>query len=178
MRSHPVSHLVGRRDFLQVGALGAFGLTLPQLLAARAVSAENRLPLSSFGKAKSCIFIFQIGGPPHQDTFDMKPSAPSEIRSAYRPIASSLSGFSVCEHMPKLAQQAHHLAVLRGVHHDDVDHNSAGYIALTGDKHLPAVFSLSGRGPRPDDRPQFGAVATKLRGTQVPWVALPFVSAA
>jgi hypothetical protein len=170
-------HLLGRRDVLQLGALGACGLSLPGLLRARAGTptspggAATRRP----GRAKSCIILFQQGGPSHHDTFDMKPDAPAEVRGEFKPIATSLPGYRVCEHMPLIARQAHRLAVVRGVHHDDPQHNNAGYATLTGTKPalLPnTVEALAG--PRPDDHPPFGAVLTRLRPSPAPWVSLPY----
>ena len=78
-----------RRDFLKLGSAGLAGLTLPNLLRAEA---ENRRP----ARAKNVIFIWQQGGPPHQDTWDMKPDAPSDMRGEFSPIASSLPGYRVC----------------------------------------------------------------------------------
>src|SRR5262249_14268759 len=106
----------------------------------------------SFGKAKACILLFHFGGPAQQDTFDMKPNAPAQIRGEFRPIATSVPGYSVCEHLPAVAQQAHRLAVVRSVHHDDPQHNNAGYRVLTGARPplLPnTVEALAA--PRPDD---------------------------
>ena len=70
-----------RREFLQVGALGAAGLSLPQLLAAKEAGAvrpghDNR----------ACILIFNLGAPSHVDLWDMKPDAPREIRGPFKPI--------------------------------------------------------------------------------------------
>ncbi|MDA0814504.1 MAG: DUF1501 domain-containing protein, partial [Verrucomicrobia bacterium] len=70
-----------RRDFLQVGALSAIGLSLPQMLAAESAG------LTKPGNDKrSCIMIFNLGGPSHIDLWDMKPDAPSEIRGPFNPI--------------------------------------------------------------------------------------------
>src|SRR6478735_9662241 len=90
-----------RREFLKVGALGfGVGLTLPQLLAARAATGGR-------GADKSCIFIVQQGGCSHIDTWDMKPGAPLEFRGPLRPIATSVAGTLICELMPRLARLAH-----------------------------------------------------------------------
>lgn len=168
---------ISRRDILQVGALGACGLSLTGLLQARNPGAAA--PAASAnrqrGKAKSCIIIFQQGGPSHHDTFDMKPEAPAEIRGEFKSIATSLSGYRVCEHLPLTARQAHRLALVRSVHHEDPQHNNAGYAALTGTKPalLPnTVEALAA--PRPDNHPPFGAVVTRLRESTAPWVSLPY----
>src|SRR5947208_12581149 len=96
-----------RRDWLHVGGLGLLGLTMP------AVRAQAAPPPR--GKAKACIVLFLVGGPPQHETWDPKPSAPPEVRGPYRPIATSVPGLQVCELMPRTARLAHHLAVLRAV---------------------------------------------------------------
>src|SRR5262245_15020349 len=169
--------LLSRRDVLQLGALGACGLSLPTLLQARAATtATSSNPASRRpGRARSCIILFQQGGPSHHDTFDMKPEAPAEIRGEFQPIATSVPGYRVCEHLPLTARQAHRLAVVRSVHHDDPQHNNAGYATLTGTKPalLPnTVEALAG--PRPDHHPPFGAVLSRLRQSPAPWVSLPY----
>ena len=89
----------GRRDFLQIGALGAFGLGLPKLL-----QAQSQTPASgSFGRAKRCILLFMHGGPPQHDTWDPKPDAPLEIRGELKPIQTSAPGIWFSERFPKVA---------------------------------------------------------------------------
>src|SRR5258705_13627761 len=84
---------LSRRQILQVGALGTLGLSLPA-----ALRAEGQSGLKP--RAKSVIFLHQSGGPAHQDTFDMKPDAPAELRGDLKPIPSSLPGQRVCELLP------------------------------------------------------------------------------
>src|SRR6266508_4256242 len=91
---------VSRRTFLCAGSLGAVGLSLPQLLHAKTPSAS---PLPGFGRAKRCILLFLTGGPPQLDTFDLKPTAPAEIRGELRPIATNVPGIQIGELCPKLA---------------------------------------------------------------------------
>ena len=59
----------------------------------------------------------------------MKPQAPAEYRGEFKPIASTLTGVPLCEHLPLLSQQMHHLALIRSVHHTIVDHNARAYYA-------------------------------------------------
>jgi hypothetical protein len=157
-----------------MGALGVCGLSLPGFLEARSTPQTAAVSCRP-GRAKSCVIIFQQGGPSHHDTFDMKPDAPAEIRGEFRPIATRLTGYHVCEHMPMIAGQAHRLAVVRSVHHDDPQHNNAGYASLTGTRPvlLPNTVEALAR-PRPDDHPPFGAVLSRLRPGPAPWVALPY----
>jgi hypothetical protein len=107
--------------------------------------------------------------------YDMKPDAPVEIRGEFRPVATSLPGYRVCEHMPLTARQAHRFTVVRSVHHKDPQHNNAGYAALTGTRPalLPNTVEDLAR-PRPDDHPPMGAVLTRLRPGPAPWVSLPY----
>jgi hypothetical protein len=167
---------ISRRDILQLGALGVCGLTLPGLLEARGAPVTPVVAASGRpGLAKSCIILFQQGGPSHHDTFDMKPEAPAEIRGEFQPTATRLPGYRVCEHMPLIARQAHRFAVVRSVHHNDPQHNNAGYATLTGTRPvlLPNTVEALAR-PRPDDHPPFGAVLSRLRSAPAPWVALPY----
>src|SRR5437870_4670611 len=87
-----------RRELLQVGGAGLFGLTLPKVLAAETARASRP------ARAKSVVFVFLFGGPSQLETFDLKPEAPSGIRGPYRPIASRTSGLLMSERLPRLAQ--------------------------------------------------------------------------
>src|SRR5262245_1494806 len=90
-----------RREFLRAGSVPLFGLSLPQLLRARGAT----IPAPgqpSFGRAKACIVLFMWGGPAHQDTWDLKPRAPVEYRGSFQPIATTVPGLQVCEHLPRL----------------------------------------------------------------------------
>src|SRR5436190_9336210 len=75
---------LSRRRLLQLGSLGALGLGLPQLLAARA-AAEPARYATGFGRARSCILLFMWGGPSQLETWDLKPNAPAEVRGEFRP---------------------------------------------------------------------------------------------
>src|SRR3954468_18680956 len=97
-----------RREVLRAGALGACGLTLPQLLAAEKSGGEA-------AKADACIVIYLNGGPSHHDMWDMKPEAPAEIRGEFSPIASSLPGVPLCERLPRLATLIHHATLVRSM---------------------------------------------------------------
>jgi hypothetical protein len=164
---------ITRRKVVQIGALGSCGLSLPAFWERRARSGEPEGTRA--GRAKSCIVIFQQGGPSHHDTFDMKPEAPAEIRGEFQPVATSVAGYRVCELMPLTAAQAHRYCVVHAVNHDDTQHNNAGYQTLTGTKPalLPnTVEALAG--PRPDNHPPFGAVLARLKDYPTPWVSLPY----
>ncbi|MEC8556005.1 MAG: DUF1501 domain-containing protein [Planctomycetota bacterium] len=111
---------------LRIGGAGVLGLTMPKLMQA-AESGTSFKP-----RAKSVIFLFQWGGPSQLDTFDMKPDAPSTIRSPYRAISSSADGIQVCELLPEMAKRMHHVSLIRTMTHTMKNHASAGYYALSG----------------------------------------------
>lgn len=143
-----------RRQWLRVGALGVGGLTLPELLQAREAGKRT------FGRAKSCILCFLFGAPAHQDIWDLKPEAPAQYRGEFKPIASSVPGLFLGEHIPRVAQTAHRFALLRSVAHPDNTHTVAMHYMLTGRRH-----ARPNTNPRnqPDDFPCFGAVFQYLR---------------
>ena len=126
------SHGFSRRDVLRIGTVGTSILTLPQLL--RAEREPSRKP----AKAKNVIFIWQQGGPPHQDMWDMKPESPDEVRGEFKPINTDLPGYQVCELMPLLAQRIQKLTVLRSVNHHIPDHNPASMFML-GSGNAPST---------------------------------------
>ena len=92
---------------LQVGGLGLMGVSLPRLLAAAAQSPDGGL----LPKADACVILFLDGGPSHLDMWDMKPDAPDGIRGEFRPIATSLPGYQMSEHLPRLAR-AHRATIV------------------------------------------------------------------
>ncbi len=155
---------VSRREFLRVGGLGFTGLLWSDWLRARAAAAERRPAASgSFGKAKSCILIFNYGGPSHLDTFDLKPEAPPEIRGEFQPAATRVPGIAITEHLPRLARAANHYAILRSVNHIDNDHAVGTYLSLTGYPH-PRSRPLGVEPPAtPLDMPSLGSIVSKLR---------------
>src|SRR5437899_2022071 len=135
---------VTRREFLRAGALSLFGLGLPQMLQARTTP----------GRAKACIVLFMWGGPAQQDTWDLKPDAPQQYRGEFKPIPTTVPGLNVCEHLPLLANRAHHLCIIRSMTHTDVNHTTATHHLLTGRPAPP--------GPLSDDWPNYGAVLARL----------------
>ena len=109
--------LPSRRDWLRIGipaTLGCAGL------GRAAVPSASTLP--GFGRAKSVLVVFTSGGQSQLDTWDPKPVAPAEVRGAFGTIPTSVPGFRVCEHMPRLAKLLHRVTVVRSMTHDDLDH--------------------------------------------------------
>src|SRR5881628_3403532 len=99
---------LSRRNFLKIGGLAMGGLALPQILQAEAQMGIRR-------SHKSVIMIFLPGGPSHQDMFDLKMDAPSEIRGEFTPINTNVPGLQICEHMPQLARCMDKVAVIRSM---------------------------------------------------------------
>src|SRR5262245_59178746 len=126
---------LSRRDLLQAGGLGMFGLSLPALLRGRAAAATGDPRHPTFGKAKSCMIVFLNGGCSHHDTYDMKPAAPAEIRGEFQPIATNLPGLDICEHLPHVARQMDKVLLCRSVTHRDNNHPSACYWMFTGHEY-------------------------------------------
>src|SRR5262249_18074307 len=112
-------HLLPRRAFLRLGALG--GLALPDLLRA---AAEPGVRRGTFGKARRARLLSLPGGPPQHDTWDMKPAAPERIRGELKPIATRVPGVQISELFPRLARQTHRLCIVRSVTHIDRVHTS------------------------------------------------------
>jgi hypothetical protein len=151
-----------RRELLRVGSAGLLGLSLPDLLAASEVGRKTTAISEGIQpRAKNLILMFLEGGPAHQDTWDMKPDAPEQIRGEFRPIATSLPGQLFCEHLPRLARVAHHFCYLRSVHHSINDHNAGAYQTLSG-RHPVENGRLVTR-PGPTDFPAIGSVLALLR---------------
>lgn len=112
---------VTRRDLLAAGGLGLLGVGMPSLVpnvaAAKSVEPQPSRALPGFGSAKNVILLYLFGGPSHLEIMDMKPHAAAEVRGEMRPIASSLEGLEVCEHLPHLAQVMDRATVVRSLTH-------------------------------------------------------------
>jgi hypothetical protein len=131
---------VARRDFLRIGMLGLGSLSLPQLLDAQ-----------TKGTGKSFIFVWLGGGPPQMDTYDMKPDAPLDIRGEFKPISTNVPGIQMCELLPRTAQQADKLCILRSVTSVDLgSHERSSRYLQTGVLPVPNM-----------DFASFGSVYTK-----------------
>ena len=160
---------LSRRHLLKVGGLGLLGLTMPRILRG------ETLRVGPPAKAKSVIFLFQFGGPSHIDMFDMKPDRPEGIRGPHKPIASSLPGLLVNEHLPRWAKVMDKMTVIRSMHHTMKNHNSAAYYALTG--HAPPQDDIRLRDSI-DLFPAYGSVVDRLapvRGEMPTSIAYPHV---
>jgi len=154
------SHLK-RREFLQVGALSALGLSLPQYLAAK-----ERGAVKAGHDERACILLFNLGGPSQLDLWDMKPDAPSEVRGPFRPISTKSPEIQVSEVLPLHAKIADQFSLVRSCHHDGAAVHDAGWqIMQTGRRFTGGVQT-----------PHMGAVASHLlgrKGDLPPFVVLP-----
>ena len=119
---------LSRRDWLRLSACGAFGVSmsrwLPALAEEVAASKERR---------RSCILLWMSGGPSQMDTFDLKPG--HENGGPYKAIETSVPGIQISEHLPKLAKQMEHCAIIRSMTSKEGDHTRATYLLRTG--YLP-----------------------------------------
>jgi len=151
---------VSRRDFMKIGGLGLGGLSLAGLLQAEAAAGVKN-------SKKAVIMIYLVGGPPHQDLFDLKPDAPAEIAGPHKPIATNVPGLEICELLPQLAQRMDKLAIIRSIIDAQSGHDAIQcYTGRDSRRNAPA-----------GGWPQFGSIVGKLQGQAQAGVP-PFVSLA
>src|SRR5437667_7419422 len=138
---------IRRRDFLRIGSLAFGGLTLRELLAAEARAGTTN-------SHKAVIMIYLVGGPPHQDMWDLKPDAPSEIAGPMRPTATNVPGIEICDLFGQLARRADRFTLIRSIADSQADHDA--YQCYTG--HRPGKTAPGGGWP------QFGSIVAKVQG--------------
>jgi hypothetical protein len=170
-------HRLARRRFLQAGTCALFAGASPARVA-RGFSPASDEGTQSFGRAKRCILVYLLGGPPQIDMWDMKPDAPAEIRGPFRSIESSVPGMRFCEHLPRLAARAGDLAILRSVTFPNNDHPFMIYHTLTGRESRVPLGANTVLPPSRSDDPHMGSVVARFkhRAASVPgYVAIPEV---
>jgi hypothetical protein len=156
-----------RREFLQVGTLGLFGLTLTDVLRARATAAETGKAI----KDTSVILLFLDGGASQFETFDPKMDVPKEYRSLFGVTKTKLPGVLFDSHFPKMGQLADRMAVLRTLTHADGDHGGATHWMKTGHPWPPSAL---GKAPViPQQNPSIGSIAARARGAIHPDTGVP-----
>jgi len=159
---------LSRRAALSIGGAGGMSLAAfgSAAISGSARAAQPNSPLAdagaSFGRAKSVILFFLLGGPSQHDTWDPKPDAPAEVRGEFKPIASALPGLSVGELMPRTAKLTDRLAVIRSMVTSDNSHSSSGYQMLTGVPHVPLGVENATK-KAPNFAPCVGAIVKSLR---------------
>ncbi len=152
---------ITRRDFMQVGSLGAIGLSLPQYLAAKEAGA-----IKDGHDDRACIMVFNLGAPSHVDLFDMKPQAAAEIRGPFQPIDTTAQGIQLSELLPKHAAVANHIGFVRSCHHTGAAVHDAGWQMMQTGRQFQGGINT----------PHAGAVTSYLRGRKTdlpPFVVLP-----
>src|SRR6516164_7117016 len=141
-----------RRQLLQAGGLTALNLATPGLVAARVDAGKE----SRGAAERSCIFVLLCGGPSHLDTWDLKPSAPEDIRGPYKPAATSVPGMRISELHTNLSKLTQHFSLIRSMTH-------VGNIS----NHFDAMHHLlSGQAGAPLDSPYMGSILAKVRPSQ------------
>ena len=145
-----------RREFLRVGALTGLGLSLPQLLAAKAAAAARPT------KDVSCILVWTMGGTSHHDTLDPKPDASSSVRGEFGTIPTTVPGVRFAEVAPRLARSLNQYGLLRSLNPRNGSHGAADFIMMSG--HRFSVTTIY---------PCYGSVVSQYQGfkTRMP----PFV---
>jgi Protein of unknown function (DUF1501) len=136
-----------RRDFLKLGTAGLLGLGLADLLR---LEADGRAA-SKTKKATNVIMVWLAGGPATIDMWDLKANAPEGIRGEFKPIPTSASGISICEHLPKMAKVMDKCTLVRSLNHNIPEHGVGTLYMTTGNRPTPAL-----------DYPALGCLASKL----------------
>jgi hypothetical protein len=136
---------MNRRQFFRVGGTGLFGLSMAELFRSQVQATPQA--------AKQMIVIWLGGGPPHQDTFDLKPDA-GECRGEFKPIATNVPGIEIGELLPRLAKNADKFTILRscGIGNEKWEHSGGAYW-LTGNPRRPSTPKY----------PMYGSVMAKLK---------------
>jgi Protein of unknown function (DUF1501) len=151
---------ISRSEFLRLAGAGAIAGSLAPRTA-RADRPKGELPrMGGVRRAKSVIVVFASGGQSQLDIWDPKPHAPREIRGEFNPIATSVPGTIVGEHIPRLAALADKYTLIRTMSHLDVDHGSAVYLSLTGQYHARISSNPT---PKPTDLPSLMSVYKRVR---------------
>ncbi len=149
----------GRRGMLKAGLSGLAGLTLPNVLRARADAIQGR---GTVKNGKSVILLWMAGGPSHIDTWDPKPERPPENRGPFATIPTRLPGVRICEHLPKQAALLDHFTIIRSVDARNSNHEP-NRVFQTG--NLDAAPRLNRDG---DKYPAIASIIAKLRGANHP----------
>jgi hypothetical protein len=145
-----------RRSFLRIGSLGIGGMTLPNLLRMQNAAADDGKPV----RKKSVILVWQAGGPSHLDIYDLKPTAPTEVRGEFRPISTNVNGIQISEHLPLQAQMMDKLAIVRSAFHTNAGHGMGSQWMLTG--YQPSIEVND------NIYPSVGSVVARLQGANDP----------
>ncbi len=156
-----------RRRFLRAGAAGVVAATVPfagQVRATGNVAGDAGNTDPGAGEAKSVLIVLLSGGPSQLDTLDPKPEGPAEVRGEFKPIATTIPGVAVCEHLPRLAQQTDRWCIVRSLAHREHNHLLATHVALTGrPTPVPRGGSDLDRVETRNDFPNYAAALNYVR---------------
>ncbi|HET6884569.1 MAG TPA: DUF1501 domain-containing protein [Pirellulales bacterium] len=158
---------IGRRGFLTVGAVGGIGLSLADFFRLQEAQAEQKNYDFIEAKAKSVIHIFLPGGMAQQESFDPKPFSPLEYRGEMKPIPTKIPGAEFCEVLPKTADIADKITVVRSMSHGEAAHERGTHNMFTGYRPSPALVF-----------PSMGSVVSHEYGPRnnlPPYVCIPNV---
>jgi hypothetical protein len=139
---------LSRRAFLKGTLVTAAGCAVANwggLFHSQSIAAEARK------QGKRCILLWMNGGASQIDTFDMKPGRPTG--GPFRPVATNVPGIQVCEYLPKIAQMADRLAIIRSMRTQSPDHPDGIY-------HMHTCYKQADRVPHPE----LGAMVAKYLG--------------
>jgi hypothetical protein len=165
-----------RREWLRCGGgLAVAAMGWPSALLGRTTPLHQPTSVS-VRKARSCILIYLLGGPPHLDMFDLKPDAAKEVRGPFSPIATNVPGVQICELLPQLARITDKYALIRSVSHPNSNHTPMIYYTLTGRPTAQPLLDNDIRPPQRSDFPHLGSVLAKFKpaATSLPgYIALP-----
>jgi hypothetical protein len=149
--------MLSRRDWLRLSALGVAGYSASGWLETLAADTAAHP-----ARKRACILLWMEGGPSQIDTFDPKPGRPTG--GTFKAIETTVPGIRIAEHLPGVARQMKHLALVRSMKTKEGDHGRASYLLRTG--NLPQ---------EPIQYPTLGSLLSKELGD--PMAALPnFVS--
>ena len=161
MKNQLHRHDVGvfRRELLQIGFLGAFGMMLPDAFAPAQAAKRRGL------KAKNILLVWMPGGPPQMHLWDVKPDSPAQCRGTAQPIKTSVPGMQLGSGLPLTAKVAHHLALVRTMtlNKEDENHIPGHQLLLAGIDERPATFKFFATR---NDWPSIGSVISALKPAQ------------
>ena len=163
---NPANHQrTTRRGFLRAGSLA--GLSLAEVMRLQTVCAAE-----SQASDVNCIFLFVLGGMPHQDMWDLKPEAPSEIRGDFKPIDTTVPGMQISDVLPKTAKVADKFSILRSVTHGNSVHQDGYHTMMTGKK---PTANLDRTNKNNNQHPSLGSVVSRLgqQGALPPYISVP-----
>ena len=159
---------LSRREVLKLGSIA--GLSMAEILHLQQVA-----PAKEAGSRDdiNCIFLFIVGGMPHQDMWDLKPNAPQGIRGDFDPISTPVPGIQLGDVIPQTATVADKFAILRSLTHSDSDHGRGFHTMMTGKK--PGVGDFGGNNKNNNQHPCVGSMVAKLGkpGALPPYISLP-----